>query len=69
MRYTVLLEGQKLVVPDRVKELLQMNSFSLLTPVIPLYKFSRLIKMDALIKKILLPSEYQEQIKQLDIPQ
>ena len=46
MRFKVLIEGQKLVVPDRVKELLQFSEFSLLTPVVPLYKISRLMKMD-----------------------
>jgi hypothetical protein len=62
-----LIEGQKLVVPDRVKELLQFSDFSLLTPVVPVYKVSRLMKMDWLLKSILLPSEYKEQIKGLDI--
>lgn len=67
MRYAVLIEGQKLVVPNRVKELLQMNTFSIVSPMIPLYKVSRLVKMDGWIKNILLPSEYKEQIKELDI--
>ena len=68
MRFKVLIEGQKLVVPDRVKELLNFNDFSLLTPVVPVYKVSRLMKMDWLLKSILLPNEYKEQIKGLDVP-
>ncbi len=67
MRFTVLLEGQKLVCPTRVKELLQFKDFSLLTPVVPAYKVSRLMKMDWLLKSILLPSDYKEQIKELDV--
>ncbi|MGH2666376.1 oxygenase MpaB family protein [Flavobacterium sp.] len=67
IRFTILLEGQKLVVPNRVKELLRFNRFSLLTPVVPLYKMSRLVKMDGLVKSILLPSEYKEQINELDV--
>jgi hypothetical protein len=67
MRFKVLIEGQKLVVPDRVKELLQFSDFSLLTPVVPIYKVSRLMKMDWLLKDILLPSDYKEQIKELDV--
>ncbi len=67
MRFKVLIEGQKLVVPDRVKELLQFSDFSLLTPVVPVYKVSRLMKMDWLLKNILLPSEYKDQIKGLDV--
>ncbi len=69
MRFKVLIEGQKLVVPNRVKELLQFNDFSLLTPVVPLYKVSRLMKMDWLLKSILLPSDYKEQINNLDVQQ
>lgn len=66
MRFKVLIEGQKLVVPDTVKELLQFRDLSLLTPVVPLYKISRLMKMDWMLKNILLPSDYKEQINELD---
>jgi hypothetical protein len=66
-RFRVLIEAQKLVIPARVKELLNFNDFSFLTPAVPLYKISRLMKMDWLIKKILLPSEYMDQIKELDV--
>jgi hypothetical protein len=67
MRFKVLIEGQKLVVPDRVKELLQFSDFSLLSPVVPVYKVSRLMKMDWLLKNILLPSDYKDQINELDV--
>lgn len=68
MRFKVLIEGQKLVVPERVKTLLQFSDFSLLTPVVPLYKISRLMKMDWLLKNLLLPPDYKEQIRQIDMP-
>jgi hypothetical protein len=68
MRFKVLIEGQKLVVPGRVKELLQFSDLSFLTPVVPLYKISRLMKMDWLLKKILLPPDYKDQINELDVP-
>jgi hypothetical protein len=67
MRFRVLIEGQKLVVPDRVKQLLDFSDFSLLTPVVPVYKISRLMKMDWLLKNILLPSDYKDQINELDV--
>jgi ER-bound oxygenase mpaB/B'/Rubber oxygenase, catalytic domain len=67
MRFKVLIEGQKLVAPDRVKELLQFGDFSLLTPVVPIYKISKLMKMDWLLKNILLPSDYKDQINELDV--
>lgn len=67
MRFKVLIEGQKLVVPERVKELLQFRELSLLTPVVPLYKVSRLMKMDWMLKSILLPADYKDQINELNV--
>lgn len=67
MRFKVLIEGQKLVVPERVKELLNFSDFSFLTPVVPVYKISRLMKMDWLLKNILLPADYKDQINELDV--
>jgi len=67
MRFKVLLEGQKLVVPQIVREMLHFSEFSLLTPVVPVYKLSRLMKMDWLLKSILLPSDYKDQIRELDV--
>ncbi len=67
IRYKVLLEGQKLVVPNRVKELMHFSNFSIITPLIPIYKFSRMIKMDGFLKNILLPSEYKAQIDELNV--
>src|SRR5215204_4927258 len=65
MRFKVLIEGQKLVVPDRVKELLDFREFSLLIPVLPVYKITRLMKMDWVLKSILIPADVNEQINQL----
>ena len=66
-RYNLLIEGQKLVVPQRVKELLSFSNGNLLKPVIPLYKMSRAMKMDTLLKNLLLPKDYKAQIKALDV--
>jgi len=67
MRFKVLIEGQKLVVPQRVKELMDFSEFSLLTPFIPLYKLTRMFKAEWLLKNFLLPSVYHSQIKALDV--
>lgn len=67
VRYFVLIEGQKLVVPEIVKNLLNFSRFSTLTPIVPIYKFSRVIKMDKVLKNILLPSNYKAQIEELDV--
>ncbi|HEX2609173.1 MAG TPA: oxygenase MpaB family protein [Flavisolibacter sp.] len=66
-RYRVLVQGQTLVIPERVRLLLHRSAFSWLQPVIPFYKLSRLIHMDKLIKALLLPPAYQQQIRKLDI--
>lgn len=65
-RYLILLEGQKLVVPQRVKQLLSMNGASWLKPFLLLYKFTQKIRLDSILKKALLPTDYAQQIMALD---
>jgi hypothetical protein len=67
IRYKVLIEAQKLVVPKRVKKVLYLNDFSLLAIAIPIYKLSRNVKMEHLLKNMLLPSDYKVQIMELGI--
>jgi hypothetical protein len=67
MRFKVLIEGQKLVVPYRVKELLNFSDVSMLAPVVPVYKISRIMKIDWLLKNMLLPADYKDQIDALDV--
>lgn len=67
VRFKVLVEAQKLLVPKRVKELLYFGDFSLLSPTVPMYKIVKLMKMDWLLKNLLLPSDYKEQIERLNI--
>lgn len=66
-RYYLLLGVQKLVVPKIAKDKLFKNNFSPLRPVINFYKVSKLVKMDSAIKNLLLPSEYKNQIKEIDV--
>lgn len=67
LRYSVLIESQKLVVPELVKELLDFGKFSPFRVVIPVYKMGRRVKLDGLLKALLLPSDYKKQIQALDI--
>lgn len=67
-RYALLKEAQVLVVPDRVGALLQFRPVSLLLPVIPAYKLSRLVALDRMLKAAILPRDYQDQIRALDQP-
>lgn len=66
-RYRMLIEAQKLVVPKRVISLLRFSSLLWLQPAVPLYKFSKQLRLDGLIKNLLLPSDYQAQILALDV--
>jgi hypothetical protein len=67
MRYFLLKEVQLMVCPERVINLLNKRHHSLLKPVIPIYKLSRLFRMDNLIKTSLLPTQYIEQVKEMDV--
>lgn len=66
LRYRILLETQTLVVPRQVRNLLGFRKQSLLTPLIAFYKISKIIKVDWLLKKLILPSKYKNEIKALD---
>jgi uncharacterized protein (DUF2236 family) len=66
IRYKILLEAQTRVAPRKVSELLGFRKVSLLTPLIALYKVSRSINIDWLLKAIILPSKYKNEITALD---
>ena len=66
LRYRLLLETQILVVPERARQLLQLQRFSILKPLIFIYKIFRSIKVDWLLKEMILPSSYKKEIRQLD---
>jgi len=67
IRYWLLKESQKLVVPPFVNQLLSLGKFSWLTPILFFYKLSRMIKLDWFLKSLVLPHAYKKQIKDLDI--
>ena len=67
VRYFILIEGQKLIVPERVRQLLRFNKVSLLSFALPFYKISRYLKLDGLIKKLILPKKYEKEIYGLNI--
>lgn len=65
-RMQILKAAQTLVVPERVRMLLGLSKVSLLRPILPIYKFSRKLRLDWWITSILLPGEYKKQIKILN---
>jgi uncharacterized protein (DUF2236 family) len=67
VRYRLLLQAQIVLVPTRVRRLLGLSPLPLLWPVIQLYKGIRLLRLDRLLKLILLPQKYRAQVFQLDL--
>ena len=67
LRFQLLLEGQKLVVPKKVNELLHLGKIPFLKPVLAVYKLSRKFKLEWILKSAILPKEYKEEIKELDV--
>jgi len=67
VRYFILIEGQKLIIPERVRTLLGFKKISFLSFILPFYKLSKSIKLDVLIKNLMLPEKYKREIYQLDI--
>jgi hypothetical protein len=66
VRYRILLEAQTLVVPRQVGEWLGFRKISLLYPLLGLFKLSRNMKADWLLKALILPSRYKAEIRALD---
>lgn len=67
VRYWSLKQVQILVVPEQVRSLLRLGTLPLLTPALILYKLSRKLKLDWLLKSLLLPAQYKEEIRNLDV--
>ncbi|WP_247236803.1 oxygenase MpaB family protein [Telluribacter sp. SYSU D00476] len=67
IRYKLLMEAQVMVVPARVNTLLSLGNLPLLDPVLTVYKWSRKLKTDWILKSLILPDQYKAEIKQLDV--
>lgn len=67
LRYQLLLQGQRLVAPAPVRQLLRMSSGSWLRPVVPLYRLTRHFRLSQWLKTSLLPPDYRAQIAALDV--
>ncbi|RSK50295.1 oxygenase MpaB family protein [Hymenobacter rigui] len=67
VRYQLLLQGQRLVVPAVVSRLLGFGRRSWLGPVVPLYRATRHLRLSQWAKTSLLPLEYRAQIASLDV--
>ena len=68
IRFAILLEAQSLVVPASVNALLGFKQPSVLRVLLTLYKWSKKVNIDWLLKDIVLPPKYKIEIKAIDNP-
>jgi len=66
VRFFILKQAQMLVVPKRVNELLGFGSLTILEPVILVYQWLRYLRVEHILKNILLPTAYKPPIAALD---
>ncbi len=66
-RYILLKQAQNLIVPRHVNKLLQLGNLPLLKPMLEVYKFTRLLKLEGLLKDAILPAKHKQQIAELDV--
>ncbi len=65
-RFKILIEAQTIVVPPCVRNMLGLRKVSLLPLLIAVYKVLRFIKVDWVLKEMILPSKYKSEILSLD---
>ena len=66
VRYRILLGGQALLVPGRVRLLLSLPSGGWMRGVIFFYKVARVMRLDRAVKAVVLPRAYRGQVAALD---
>ena len=66
VRFWILIEVQKLLVPQLVYQLLSFKKFRWLLAAPAVYKLARMLRLDGMIKSILLPPGYRKQVMDLD---
>lgn len=67
IRYHMLKEVQVMVVPQRVRKLLSLGKISYLKPVLMIYKLTRFIGIEKILRNAILPKEYKAQVIALDL--
>lgn len=67
IRFKMMLEAQKLILPEKVKLYLGLSSPSMLAPLVPVYKLAAKYRLEKYIKNMLLPKEYKTRITSMDV--
>ena len=65
-RYFILLQIQHVLVPKTVYKQLFKRSFFPTTFILQLYKIGRIIRLDQLIKTLILPEKYKEELSKIE---
>ena len=65
-RYFILRQAQIMLVPRKVNELLNLGKLPFLAPALQLYKLSRIIKIKAFLKYMVVPAAYKDEVAALD---
>lgn len=66
IRFTMLKQVQIMVVPRHVRHLLSLGKTSFLKPALLLYKLTRALGFEKLLRNALLPEDYKAQVIALD---
>ena len=66
IRYLVLKQAQVLVVPPEVNMMLSLGRTRWLVPVLYVYKFFRLLKLQNMVKYAILPPNYTKEVMAMD---
>ena len=66
-RYLIVLQIQYLLVPKHVSNLLKLRTQLWIKPAMLLYKLLRRLHLDSILRDALLPANYKEQVRSLDV--
>ena len=67
VRYLLLIEVQKLLVTSHVRRLLRLRAPLVVKSLLKVYRLSRNIRGDRVLKSMLLPPLYKQKIRMLDV--
>jgi uncharacterized protein (DUF2236 family) len=67
VRYQILLGGQALLVPERVRQQLSLSRGWWMRVVVFFYSVARFIRLDRVVKAVVLPRAYRAQVAALDV--
>lgn len=67
IRFSMLKQAQLLTLPKTAKNQLNLGEFIWLKPILFSYKVSKRLKINSFFRDLILPTQYKNQIKELDV--